>query len=92
MAVKIKSRNLNFYYGSHQALFDNNLDIEEHKITAVIGPSGCGKSTHLRIYNRIYELYREQRAEGLLEIDAVPHERVRQCGVPAASSFQTAEK
>ncbi len=69
MAVKIKSRNLNFYYGSHQALFDNNLDIEEHKTTAVIGPSGCGKSTHLRIYNRIYELYREQRAEGLLEID-----------------------
>ena len=69
MAVKIKSRNLNFYYGSHQALFDNNLDIEEHKITAVIGPSGCGKSTHLRIYNRIFELYRDQRAEGLLEID-----------------------
>ncbi len=69
MAVKIRAENLNFYYGKHQALFDNNLEIEENRITAVIGPSGCGKSTHLRIYNRIYELYREQRAEGTLEID-----------------------
>ncbi len=38
-------------------------------MTAVIGPSGCGKSTHLRIYNRIYQLYREQRAEGEILID-----------------------
>lgn len=69
MAIKIQAKNLEFYYGTHQALFNNNLDIEEKKITAVIGPSGCGKSTHLRIYNRIYELYREQRATGELIID-----------------------
>lgn len=69
MAIKISTRNLNFFYGSSQALFDNNLDIEEKCITAVIGPSGCGKSTHLRIYNRIFELYREQRAEGEVIID-----------------------
>ena len=71
MANKISERNINFYYGSHQALFDNNLDIAEHAITAVIGPSGCGKSTHLRIYNRIYELYRDQRVTGSLFIDGV---------------------
>ena len=35
----------------------------------MIGPSGCGKSTHLRIYNRIFELYREQRVEGEVIID-----------------------
>ena len=58
--IKISTRNLNFHYGKHQALFDNNLDIHANKITAVIGPSGCGKSTHLRIYNRIFELYRNQ--------------------------------
>ncbi len=69
MPIKIEARNLNFFYGSHQALFDNNLAIEEHKITAVIGPSGCGKSTHLRTYNRIFELYREQRAEGQVLLD-----------------------
>lgn len=69
MPIKIEARNLDFFYGSHQALFDNNLAIEEHKITAVIGPSGCGKSTHLRTYNRIFELYREQRAEGQVLLD-----------------------
>lgn len=67
--IKISARNLNFYYGDHQALFDNNLDIPEHEITAVIGPSGCGKSTHLRIYNRIFELYRKHRATGEVLLD-----------------------
>ncbi|MDH3069178.1 phosphate ABC transporter ATP-binding protein PstB [Akkermansia sp. N21169] len=69
MKTKISARNLNFFYGTHQALFDNNLDIAEHRITAVIGPSGCGKSTHLRIYNRIFELYRDQRTEGEVLFD-----------------------
>ena len=71
MATKISARNLNFFYGNHQALFDNNIDIEANSITAVIGPSGCGKSTHLRIYNRIFELYRDQRASGELLLDGV---------------------
>ena len=69
--IKISVRHLNFYYGNHQALFDNSLDIPANRITAVIGPSGCGKSTHLRVYNRIFELYRGQRAEGSVEIDGV---------------------
>ena len=71
MATKISARNLSFFYGSHQALVDNCLDIEERRVTAVIGPSGCGKSTHLRIYNRIFELYRDQRASGELLVDGV---------------------
>ena len=66
---KIITRNLNFFYGDHQALFDNDLAIEANRITAVIGPSGCGKSTHLRIYNRIYELHRGQRATGEVLLD-----------------------
>ena len=69
MAIKIQTKNLNFFYGEQQALFDNNLIIPANKITAVIGPSGCGKSTHLRIYNRIFELYREQKATGEVLID-----------------------
>lgn len=68
---KISAKNLNFFYGNHQALFDNNLDIAANRITAVIGPSGCGKSTHLRTYNRIFELYREQRCEGEILLDGV---------------------
>ena len=69
MNYKIQTKNLNFFYGDHQALFENNLDVETNKITAVIGPSGCGKSTHLRIYNRIFELHRGQRATGEVLLD-----------------------
>jgi len=63
-AVKIAARNLDFFYGDHQALHANSLDIYANRVTAIIGPSGCGKSTHLRVYNRIYDLYRNQRASG----------------------------
>jgi phosphate transport system ATP-binding protein len=71
IASKIAVRHLDFYYGETQALFDNNLDIAENQVTAIIGPSGCGKSTHLRVYNRIYELYRDQRATGEIWLDGV---------------------
>jgi phosphate transport system ATP-binding protein len=67
--AKIITRQLNFFYGDHQALVDNDLEITRHKVTAIIGPSGCGKSTHIRIYNRIYELYPDQRASGEVLLD-----------------------
>ena len=38
-------------------------------MTAIIGPSGCGKSTHIRVYNRIFELYPDHRAEGEVLLD-----------------------
>ena len=60
--VKLSIRNLNFYYGSFNALKNINLDIPAGKVTAFIGPSGCGKSTLLRTFNRMYALYPEQRA------------------------------
>ena len=66
---KIRTKGLNFFYGDRQALFENDLAVEANKITAVIGPSGCGKSTHLRVYNRIFELHRGQRAEGEVLLD-----------------------
>jgi len=66
---KLSVRNLNFYYGSFQALKRINLDIPERKVTAFIGPSGCGKSTLLRCFNRMFELYPEQRAEGEITLD-----------------------
>ena len=67
--VKISVRDLNFYYGGFQALKRINLDIPERKVTAFIGPSGCGKSTLLRTFNRMFELYPEQRAEGSISLD-----------------------
>ena len=66
---KISARDLNFYYGKFHALKNINLDIQKNKVTAFIGPSGCGKSTLLRTFNRMYELYPEQRATGQILMD-----------------------
>lgn len=66
---KLSVKDLNFYYGKFHALKDINLEIPENKVTAFIGPSGCGKSTLLRTFNRMFELYPEQRAVGSIEID-----------------------
>ena len=68
-SIKIIARQVNFFYGNHQALIDNNMEIARNRVTAIIGPSGCGKSTHIRIYNRIYGLYGEQRATGEILLD-----------------------
>ena len=57
-------RDLDFYYGKFKALKKVNLDIARRKVTAFIGPSGCGKSTLLRTFNRMFDLYPGQRAEG----------------------------
>lgn len=64
-------RHLNFFYGSKQVLFDNSIDIANNHVTSIIGPSGCGKSTHLRVYNQIYRLYRDQKAEGDVILDGI---------------------
>jgi len=61
---KLKVNDLNFYYGGFHALRNVSLSIPEKCVTAFIGPSGCGKSTLLRTFNRMFELYPEQRAEG----------------------------
>ena len=66
---KILVKDLNFFYGKFHALKGINLEIPEKKVTAFIGPSGCGKSTLLRTFNRMYELYPEQRAEGEILLD-----------------------
>jgi phosphate transport system ATP-binding protein len=57
-------RDLNFYYGDFRGLTNVSMDVAKHKVTAFIGPSGCGKSTLLRTFNRMYDLYPGQRAEG----------------------------
>ena len=53
---KLQAKNLDFYYGDTQALFNINMDIPERQVTALIGPSGCGKSTFLRMFNRMNDI------------------------------------
>ena len=66
---KIAIRGLDFFYGHFQALKRVSLDVGEREVTAFIGPSGCGKSTLLRVFNRMYQIYPDQRAEGEVLFD-----------------------
>ncbi len=67
--ARISIRNLDFFYGSNQALKHIYLDFPDRQVTGMIGPSGCGKSTLLRVLNRMYDLYPGQRATGEVMMD-----------------------
>ena len=65
LVLKAQAKNLNFYYGGAvQALKSINLDLADKHVTALIGPSGCGKSTFLRCFNRMHDLYPNNRYDG----------------------------
>ncbi len=67
--LRIAIRDLNFYYGKFHAIKNVSMDIQSNKVTAFIGPSGCGKSTLLRTFNRLHELYPQNRATGQILLD-----------------------
>jgi len=60
----MQARDLNLWYGDHQALHHIEMDIPAHAITALIGPSGCGKSTFLKTLNRMNDLIPGVRIQG----------------------------
>ena len=66
---KLRASNVNFFYGSFQALHNISLDMHANRVTALIGPSGCGKSTFLRNLNRINDTIRNARMEGTILLD-----------------------
>jgi len=66
---KMIVENLNFSYGSVQALFDISMKIRRNRVTALIGPSGCGKSTFLRVLNRMNETIPGTSMEGTVLLD-----------------------
>jgi phosphate transport system ATP-binding protein len=67
--AKVSVRELNFFYGGSQALFNISLQIAERGVMAFIGPSGCGKSTFLRTLNRMNDTIPGTRVEGQVLID-----------------------
>ena len=66
--VEIRIRDLCLHYGSNQALYNIDMDIEREKVTAYIGPSGCGKSTLIRCLNRLNDLVDGVRISGSITI------------------------
>jgi phosphate transport system ATP-binding protein len=66
---RISVKNVNFFYGPKQALYDISLSIPEKHITAFIGPSGCGKTTFLRMINRMCDVVDSSRFDGQMMLD-----------------------
>lgn len=69
MHHKLAANQVNFHYGSSQALHDVSLTFPTNKVTALIGPSGCGKSTFLRCLNRMNDLIPGTRVSGDITLD-----------------------
>ena len=68
-SLKMKTTDLDFYYGDFRALERVSLDFYPNQVTALIGPSGCGKSTLLRCLNRMNDLIPYSHAEGTVLLD-----------------------
>ena len=68
--VKMRSLDLDFYYGDFKALHGISMDFGLNQVTALIGPSGCGKSTFLRCMNRMNDLIPGTRVNGDLMLDS----------------------
>ncbi len=68
-SIKMHTENLDFYYGSFQALDSISIEFIENRITSLIGPSGCGKSTYLRCLNRMNDLIPGIRVKGCVMLD-----------------------
>ena len=49
--MTISVKNLNFFYGANQALFNINLTANDGDVVVLLGPSGAGKSTLIRTLN-----------------------------------------
>jgi phosphate transport system ATP-binding protein len=67
--AKLRSIDLDAWFGKTQALNRINLAIRANKVTAIIGPSGCGKSTFIRCLNRMHELVPGARSSGKVLLD-----------------------
>lgn len=66
---KVRTENLDAWYGTTHVLKKLNIEVREHSVTAIIGPSGCGKSTFIRCLNRMHELVPRARTSGKVILD-----------------------
>jgi phosphate transport system ATP-binding protein len=69
--LKFETRDMSFFYGTHQALHGITLTVPERSVTALIGPSGCGKSTYLRSLNRMNDIIEGTKVTGQVLLDDI---------------------
>ncbi len=67
--IKLRTRDLNVFYGQSHALKDVSIAIPTCQVTALMGPSGCGKSTFLRALNRMHDMTHGARVTGQVLLD-----------------------
>jgi len=67
--TKIDIKNLNFYFGKKQVIFNFNLKIPANEITAIFGPANSGVTTLLRTLNRLSDLSHEIHRDGEIFLD-----------------------
>ncbi len=67
---KLQTLGLCAFFGESQVLGGIDLEIAEHRVTAVIGPSGCGKSTFVRCLNRMHEVVPHARVSGQVLLES----------------------
>jgi phosphate transport system ATP-binding protein len=65
----ISVKDVSVFYKDFRAVKDVTLNVERHRVLALIGPSGCGKSTLLRCFNRMNDLIPGARIEGSIVYD-----------------------
>ena len=68
LPIKMSATDVCAWFGDKQVLDHVSLDVQEHRITAIIGPSGCGKSTFIRCLNRMHELVPIARFSGSIKL------------------------
>ena len=68
-SVKFSIKDLNIWFGQHQALKSVNMEVFSNEILSVIGPSNSGKTTFLRMLNRLNELQPSFKMRGSVELD-----------------------
>lgn len=87
----IHIRNLSFTYpgaGNEPVLHHINLEIPQHKTTAIVGMSGSGKTTLLKLLLRFYESYQGEIQMGGTGFKTIsPRYWRSRCGVVMQDSY-----
>jgi phosphate transport system ATP-binding protein len=69
--IKIKTENLNIWFGDIQAIKSLNIEIFKNEILTIIGPANSGKTSFLRCLNRLNDLNPQTRQEGKIYLDGM---------------------